>query len=151
VVDKPAEILLFDFLTDAIAAAAADSVLAELELHDTVWQQITRPRGVRISDAVGDLAPGPGGDIEEFDVMVIVTCFSRIGGKSEKKERQPALIDVFGIQKAIAQVLRNDSSLGGRVCDSLLQKGGRGYDKYNEGTFAVTNTPLIINPRELGR
>jgi hypothetical protein len=91
-----------------------------------------------------------GGDIEEFDVTVIITCFSRITGK-EKKERQPALIDVFAIQKAIAQELRNDSSLGGRVCDSLMRKGGRGYDKYDEGVFAVTNTPLIINPRELGR
>jgi hypothetical protein len=150
VVDKPAEILLFDFLTDRIAAAAADSVLAGLELHDTIWQKITKPRGVRISDAVGDLAPGPGGDMREFDVTVIITCFSRITGK-EKKERQPALIDVFGIQKAIAQELRNDSSLGGRVCDSLMTKGGRGYDKYDEGVFAVTNTPLIINPRELGR
>jgi hypothetical protein len=43
VVDKPAEILLFDFLTDRIAAAAADSVLANLELHDTIWQKITKP------------------------------------------------------------------------------------------------------------
>jgi hypothetical protein len=111
VVDKPAEILLFDFLTDRITAAAADSVLAELELHDTIWQKITKPRGVRISEAVGDLAPGPGGDMREFDVTVIITCFSRITGK-EKKERQPALIDVFGIQKAIAQELRNDSSFG---------------------------------------
>jgi hypothetical protein len=102
-VDKPVEILLFDFLTDAIAAAAADSVIAGLELHDTIWQKITKPRGVRISDAVGDLAPGPGGDLQEFDVTVIVTCYSRVQGK-EKKERQPALVDLFAIQKAIAQV-----------------------------------------------
>ena len=88
--------------------------------------------------------------MQEWDVTLILTCYSRIEG-TNKKARQPALIDVFGIQKAIAAVLFANGSLGGRVCDSLLQKGGRGYDAYDEGTFAVTNTPLIINPRELGR
>lgn len=149
-VDKPAEILLFDYLTDVIAAAAAGSTLDGLELHDTVWQKITKSRGVRISDAIGDLQRGVSGEIEEFDVQLIVTCYSRVQGK-EKKERQPALIDVWTISKAIVDALSSDSTFGGRVCDSITRKSGRGYDKYDEGVFAVTNTPLVINPRELGR
>jgi hypothetical protein len=150
VADKPAEILLFDYLTDVIAAAAAGSTLDGLELHDTVWQKITKTRGVRISDAVGDLQFGTSGEIEEFDVQLIVTCYSRVQGK-EKKGRQPALTDVWSISKAIVGVLNIDSTFGGRVCDSLTRKTGRGYDRYDEGVFAVTNTPLVINPRELGR
>lgn len=147
--DKPAEILLFDYLTERIAAAAADSTLADLELHDTVYQKITRTRGVRISDAVADLSPNAGGGISEFDVLIILTCYSRIEGK-DQKVRQPALIDVFEIQKAICSELLRDSTLGGRVCDSLVRRGSRGYDKYDEGVFAVANMPLIINPKELG-
>lgn len=142
--DKPAEILLFDFLRERIDAAVPESPLFDLELHDTVYQTITKERGVRISEAVGDLSPGPD-SIREYDVELIVTCFSKVLGKNVK-DRQPALISVFGIQKAVYEILLADSTLGDRVCDSLMRKGGRGYDVFEDGVFAVTNMPMIINP-----
>ena len=148
--DKPAEILLFDFLTDQLAAVAAGSTLDQVELHDTVYQKITMPRGIRISDAVGDLAPNVEGEMAEFDVELVLICFSKIDS-SDIKNRQSALVDAFALQKAVAAVLLADSSFGGRVCDSIVKRGSRGYDKLDEGVFAVTNMPLIINPRELGR
>jgi hypothetical protein len=142
---KPAEILLFDFLADAIGVAQAGSVLFDLELHDTVYQRITKGRGVRISESTGDFSHIGTGEIREYDVEVIVTCYSLVSGKA-KQERQPALVDVFEIQKAIYTLIAGDYSLGSRVCDSLLRPGSRGYDVFEEGVYAVSNTPLIINP-----
>jgi hypothetical protein len=148
--EKPAEILLFDFLTEQFAAAPVGSTLDGVELHDTVYQKITKTRGVRISDAIGTLSPNAGGELAEFDVQIILSCWSKIDS-TDIKNRQPALVNVFAIQKAVQQLLLNDSTLGGRVCDSLVRQSGRGYDKNDEGVFAVVNTPFVINPRELGR
>lgn len=142
---QPVEILLFEFLTEAFAASAPDSVLYPLELHDTVYRSITKPAGVRISEAVGDLAPGPGGGLGEHDVDLILACFSRVAGK-DKKERQDALQQVFDITIAVTGLLFADPSLGGRVCDVLIRRGSRGYDVFDEGVFAVANVPLLINP-----
>ena len=57
--DKPAEILLFDSLTEKITSADPEDLVYALELHDTVYQKITTSRGLRISDVVGDFSPGP--------------------------------------------------------------------------------------------
>jgi hypothetical protein len=143
--EKPSEILLYEFLRESFNALPQDHPLFEVELHDTVFQTIKTERGVRISEAVGDLSPGPEMVVKEYDVLVILTCYSRVTGK-EKTDRQPALIDVFAIQKAVYSLLIDDSTLGGRVCDSMLLKGGRGYDVLEGEPYAVSNTPIVINP-----
>ena len=143
--DKPVEILLFEFLESVIATAGVGDPLFEAELHDTVHQPIRGDRVVRISEAVGDLAPGPLMEVKEYDVQLIVTCCSRVTGK-EKTERQPALADVFRMQKAVFAELITDPTLGGRVCDLVVMRGGRGYDIYNGEPFAVTNMPVVLNP-----
>lgn len=149
--DKPAEILVFDFLTEKLEAAPPDTVLFDLQLHDTVWQRISEipGRGVRISDAVGDLSPGPGGtspgDWKEYDVFLTIACFSRVKGQ-EQTQRQPALIDVFQIEQAIYILLWENPTLSGRICDLLLKKCSRGYDNLGGNPYAVVNIPLIINP-----
>jgi hypothetical protein len=143
--DKPAEILLFDFLAGELEAALPESPLFDLELHDTIFQSITRDRGLRISEAVGDFSPGPENEEKEYDVLVILVCFSRVKGQ-EDTLRQPALVDVFQIQKQIYSLLRLKSTLGDRVCDSLLKRGSRGYEMLNGEAYAVANVPLVINP-----
>jgi hypothetical protein len=143
--DKPAEIQIFDFLTDKVAASVAGDIIYGIELHDTVYQAITKDRGVRVSDAVGDFSPGPEMVEKEYDVFVELACFSRVGGQ-DVTARQPALIDVFNLQKEIYRIIREDSTLGGRVCDSLLIRGARGYDTFDSEPYAVGNVRLIINP-----
>ncbi len=142
--EKPSEILVFDFLAEEIAAAAVDSVLYSLELHDTIFQKIKSNRGVRISDCVSQFSPY-GTDEKEYDALITLACFVRVEGK-QKTSRQPALSDVFEIQKAIYALFRAKADLNNRVCDSLLQRGGRGYDSLDGEPFAVANIPLIINP-----
>jgi hypothetical protein len=147
--DKPAEILLFDFLTEQIELAVPDDPLFQIELHDTVHQTITKDRGVRISEAVGELLPASDGEWKEFDATLIVTCYSRVLGK-DKTQRQTALADVFTIQKAVSELIGTGSTLGNRVCDVLLRQYGRGYDVLDGEPYAVVNIPLVINPMELG-
>src|SRR4051794_32892519 len=96
--NKPVEILLFDFLTEQIAAAVPDEVLYELELHDTVFQAIKTKRGVRISDVVSQMAPSHDGSIKEFDVNITLACYAKVEG-TNKKERQDAMTAVWNIQK----------------------------------------------------
>lgn len=143
--EKPSEILLYEFLRESIDALPQDHTLFELEVHDTVFQPIKQHRGVRISDAVGDLSPGPEMVLKEYDVLLVITCYSRVIG-TDKTQRQDALIDLFNIQREIYSLLVGDSTLGGRVCDSMLLKGGRGYDVLAGEPYAVSNTPIVINP-----
>lgn len=142
---KPAEILLFDFLTEEFAASAVGSLLYDLELHDTVYQKITKPCGLRISEATGDLSPGPGGGLKEVDVDLVLICYARIEGK-DKTERQEALQKAFEIQQEIVMLLVNNQTLNNRVCDVLVRKGSRGYDSLDGEPFAVANQPILINP-----
>jgi hypothetical protein len=145
--DKPAEILLFDYLAECQNAAAVDDVIYPLDLHDTIYQAIKdkKPNGIRISDAVGDLAPEPGGGLKEYDVSVQIVCYAKVTG-TDKKQRQDALITVFAIQRAVCQLLIDDQSLGNRVCDVLIKKSYRSYDVFDGGPYAVANIPVVINP-----
>lgn len=143
--DKPAELLLFDFLTEIFDASAPGDVVYELELHDTVWQSITKPRGVRISDSVGFLAPLPGGELEECDVDINIACYVLVEGIN-KKERADALQRLFDIQTEVIRLLIGDHTLGGRVCNSVVGKSVRGYEDLNAKAYAVANIPLTINP-----
>lgn len=147
--DKPAEILVFDFFTAAIAAAVSGDVLFGVQLHDTQWQTITKPKGIRISEAVSELAPGVDGVWKEFDADLIVTCWVRVGGV-DKTERQSALIELGKLQEKVTQLMFEDTTLGGRVCDLLINKAGRGYDVYDGDPYAVVNIPVRINPKEFG-
>jgi hypothetical protein len=136
---------MYDFLAGELGAALPESPLFDLELHDTIYQSITRDRGLRISESVGDFSPGPENEEKEYDVLVILACWSRVDGQTTK-DRQPALVDVYQIQKAVYGLIRNQSTLGGRVCDSLLRKGSRGYEDLSGKAYAVANIPVIINP-----
>lgn len=135
---------MYEFLEEEIAASATDSVLYSLELHDTIFQKIRTNRGIRISDCVSTFSPH-GTDENEYDALVTLALFVRVEGK-EKSNRQPALGAVFDIQKAVYALFRAKPDLNSRVCDSLLQRGGRGYDVMDGEPFAVANVPLVINP-----
>ena len=128
--DKPVEVLVFDFLSEQIGLAVYGDVLYEIDLHDTVYQSIkaNRPRGIRISDAISELAPEPGGSLKEFNADVHVVCFAAVEG-TDKKMRQEALNAVFAIQNAVVQLFYNNQSLGDRICDLRIDKTPRKLER----------------------
>lgn len=144
--DKPAEILLFDFLAEKQAEASPDDVIYDLDIHDTIHQAITdkKPKGVRISDATGEMAPTATGGIREYNVELVIVCYAKVEGVN-KKERQASLIAVFEIQSEIYRLLLADPSLGGRSCDAQITGGSRGYDVFDGNPFAVANIAVTIN------
>lgn len=151
--DKPAEILLYDFLREKLDAAPAGSVLSpegdsdrgELGLHDTIYQQIKTDRCIRISEVVGGFSPGPEMVWKEVDVSITLVALARVTG-TEKKDRQPALSYAWELQKELYSLLTDHPDLDGRVCDLLLRDGVRGYDELDSEPYAVAHIPLIINP-----
>lgn len=144
--DKPAEILIEEFLEAKIASAAGDSPLKDAELHDTVWKLITKTFGVRIGDAASQFAPVDGGQMKEFNARLVIICFSEISGKN-KKERKASKQKVFEMSIEIGRLITADPSLGGTVCDVVIEEGSRGYDTENNKPFAVANLPIVINQR----
>lgn len=142
---KPVETHLYDYLKEVFDASASVNVLSQLELHDTVHQKIGKTAGVRISEAVGTLAAGPGGGLKEMDVDIILVCFAKVEGK-DKRQRQDALGKVFEIESEVAKLFINDPTMGSRVCDVLVRRSSRGYDVLDGEPYAVANVPLLVNP-----
>ena len=144
--NKPAEVLLFEFLSDAIESCTErESLLYELELHDTIYQTIKTNFGWRISDAVSGLHPGPGGGLRELDAEISLVCFAKVEGK-DKKQRMEARQKAWELQLAATELFWADTTLGDRVCDITIRRTPRGYDVYDGNPYAVTIMPLVINP-----
>lgn len=140
------ESALYTVLAAAIAAAEDGDALFEAELHATMYEEITRPFGVRIGDASFDLSPGPGGAVQEFDVLGMLQIFARVDAP------EPALIiaareKVRAIVIAVAQVLFDDENvtLGGEVNDSRILGGQCGWANVGTVRHSVATLHLIAN------
>lgn len=145
----PAEILLFEFLSESISGSAPDDVIYDCELHDTVYQAIRKPKCIRISEAVSELAVDVTQEMKEFDAELVIAVCVKVEGK-DKKERQASIQTLFDIQQEVTKLLTEDGTLGGRVCDSLVRRSFRGFDVLDGEPWAVANIPVVINPRSLG-
>lgn len=141
--EKPAEILLFDFLDETVQAARPGDVLFDAEVHDTTYQKITKPFGIRVSDASGEMSPTSDG-VREYNVSTVIVCFAKVEGK-DKKARVEALTKAWQIQKAVYALLFTNPSLGDRVCDIMPGDGARDYDILNGNPYAVAIIPVTIN------
>lgn len=144
--DKPAELLLFEFLSEQIASVTdREDLLYEMELHDTIYQTIKKSYGWRISDVVSDFSPGPGGGLKEFDAELTLVCYAKVEGP-DKKDRAAALQKAFELQVKALELFYADQYLGDRVCDIHVKRSPRGYDNYDGNPYAIVNMPLVINP-----
>ena len=147
--DKPVEILVWEFFADNIAEAVPEDVLYEVELHDTTWQKIMKPRGLRLTNSFGDMAPGPGGGMKEVDMHMQVAIYARVEG-TDQSARVPAMQKVYDLERKVCEMIYGDQSLGNRVCDVLIVKCIRDYDSLDGNPYAIANIQLIINPSGSG-
>lgn len=143
--NKPAEILVYEFLDAAKSAAPDDSLLKTMELHDTIYQDIKTSQGVRIGEVPSEFSPTADGTFKEFNAEIPIACFARVKG-TQKSNRTEAIQKVFDITLAVTQLFYGDASLGGRVCDSIVVRGARGFDELDGEPYAVSNFSLVVNP-----
>jgi hypothetical protein len=146
-IEKSVETLLFEFLAEAKAAAPDGTLLAGAELHDTVYQVIKTNYGLRVGDAESDFVDGcEDGLVQEMDAAIVLVVYARIEGKDKRVNRAAARDKAFTLAKTVCRLIEDDSSLGGRVCDTQVLRIPRGFDSEEADTYALFHIPLIINP-----
>lgn len=139
------EVALYEFLKETIAAADVGSVLCEVALHDTFFQQLTDEVAIRIGDVESEIAPLPGAEAaEEFNARLTLVIYSRIP-KEEWDSRAAYRDQVNRISRELALLIYNDPRLNLRVNDCRVLGSRRGYDSINTDRFAVANLDVILN------
>jgi len=138
------ETAIYTALAAAIAAAAEGEALFAAELHNTIYEPITKPFGLRVGDTNCDLAPGPGGPVEEWDVLGMVQIFALVNG--DTAEAQIAAREkVRALGLKTAEVLLADTTLGHTVNDSRILGGERGWANVQGSRYAAAHLHLIAN------
>ena len=136
---------IYDTFDAAIGAAVAGAALNEAELHDTLYARITRPFGLRIGDVEASLAPLPGGaGVGEFDATVPIQCFSKVLADTAAA-RAAARDKATALAHAAAQIFFDDTTLGGRVRDSLVVDLRRGWAQVQAAPYAVAVLMVLVN------
>jgi hypothetical protein len=137
---------IFEYINAAVTAAPEGSALHGAEVHETIYETITKDYGIRIGDCDSELAPLAGGEaIQEFDAYVVVVIFWRVEG-ADKSERRPARNKARALALATAKLFFDDQTMGGRVRDSMVDTCVRGYDSVTDADeYAVVNMPLWVN------
>jgi hypothetical protein len=138
------ETALYEVLKAAIDAAAGGDTLFEVELLASVYDPATTGRAIRIGDSNFDLAPAPGGAMEELDVLGNVEILSR------PEDDTPAAFvaareDGRVLALAVGQALFDDPTLGGRVQDSRILGGVAGWGSLRTEKYRVVRLHVIGN------
>jgi hypothetical protein len=138
------ETALYLIAKAAIDAAAEDAALFQVELLSTVYAPATKARAIRIGDSNADYSPLSGGQIEEFDVLGNLEILSR-----PEDDTPDAYVaareDARAIALALAKVLFDDGTLGGRVQDSRILGGVSGWGSVKTQVHRIVRLHLIAN------
>jgi len=135
---------LYMALAAAIESAVAGEPLFEVELMATVYAVPLKPRAIRIGDTNADLAPGPGGSVEELDVLGKVEILSQVTDDTPEAYIS-AREDVRAMEIATAQVFIDDPTMAGAVNDSRILGGTRGWGNLKGSRHAVAELYVIAN------
>ncbi len=140
----PVEDLTEEFLEESIAAAPNGSLLKSIELRDTVFKKIEQDDGVAIGFGESDFSPNGADEVQEYDAVVVLVCYSKILG-TNKTERKEARRKAFQISRAVAKLFFDSPKMNGRVCKSRVLTAARGFDSFNSAPYAVVNMPIVFN------
>ena len=136
---------VYNFIKEAVAAAAPESPLAGVEVHDTVYREIEQETCIRVGDGDSDLAPNPGATaMQEFDGVVPLVVLSLLTG-ADRSARQACRSRMIDLSKALAMVFMEDPTMGGRVNDSRVTRWPRGWDNISSRVYSVSNAALLVN------
>jgi hypothetical protein len=137
---------LYDFLSEAIAAAGVGTPLYGAELRFTEFEYTDESDyGIALGNVVSDPRPGIGGVMDESDARLIVTTYTRLTGL-ERDERAPAYEQSKAIALKVAELMFNDNGLNNRTCNSWPGKLIDDYDQLSANhTHAVNNLYVVLN------
>jgi hypothetical protein len=128
----------------AVDAAVEGNTLFGVQLPLTVYDPATQMRAIRIGDWNADIAPGPGGVVEGWDILGKLEILSQPADETPEA-MLAAEDDVWAITLAVAQLLVNDPTMGGRLHDSRILGGLVGWGSLKTVRHAVSNLNLIAN------
>jgi hypothetical protein len=143
---------LLDYLKSFQLLPGCTPRLKDAQLHSTIFAKFlkgtdghTIPLGLRIGD--GDYWPGiiAGGNVKEFDLHFLVTCYARSAGK-DFTERAAAREIAAELAHEVFLALSADRTLNTQVCDNtqvlMIQ---RGFDDENAAPYGVAQMAILIN------
>jgi hypothetical protein len=143
---KSAPTILYEFVNDLVLAAQANTILFkdETEVLDSAYQEITKDRGIVVSNSEFDLAPKQNG-LGLYDALVILGFYYRIPS-ADTTERMEARDKCFEMTNVVTTELFRDETLGNRICNLLVLRAVDGMKNTNSDSFAIINLPVILNP-----
>ncbi|MBS1793354.1 MAG: hypothetical protein JSS81_05840 [Acidobacteria bacterium] len=136
--------ILYDFAVETEASAPLNSILKGVEILDSKWQEITKDKGIVISNSEWNFAPQTA-QMGLYDALMVIGFYCRVPG-ADTTERMDARDQCFALAEAFAQKLFDDQYLGGRVCDVLVLRAVDGMNNTNSDSFAIINLPIVLNP-----
>ncbi len=144
---------VYEFIKAAVDAVTEttptpDSALFDLEVHDHVYRKITKPAGIRIGTADGELSPSAGGEeMNEYNCSMLLVVFVRIPTtQKDGDERTVAMRQAVEIAKAVSLLFWDNSSCDERFRDTRIKDFIRGYDSLNKADhYAIVNLTLRVN------
>lgn len=140
---------LHEFLLAAQTAAPSDSIIKNIQIGLTAYDDRTADAGVMIGDGKADLAPNSVmdtdlGAVTEWDAELDLVCFARIEGEYSAG-RGAARKRAKRIARKIAFILVQDPTLNGFVTDSRALSYRWGNDSENKKPWAVAIVPFRYN------
>lgn len=144
---KSPSTIVYEFANGIVQAAANGTILDknETEVLDSAYQEITKDRGIVVSNSEFEFAPKQENEIGIFDALIIIGFYWRISG-IDTSDRAEARDKCFQMAEAISQEIFSDMSLGNRICDCLVLRATDGMKNTNADSFAIINLPIILNP-----
>lgn len=145
---KSPSTVLYEFLSETVAAAANGSVLKDAQVLDSKDQKIDAEigKGMVVSNSEFLIGPTSVDDDEFYDALLIIGFYWRVPS-ADWTERRESRDKCFQLAFETARKMFEDDTLGGRVCDSRVLPAVDGSDNSTADEYAIINLPVILNPR----
>lgn len=137
---------IYQTLKNAANAAVTDSPLYGAEVYATEYERINASFGFQVGDIECEFAPRVNGDIDEYNALMNLKAFVKVGEVTSEKLVQ-ARTHLAELMRTVVQIFQDDQNLGNTVCDIRVENGKRGWGKVESTRYAVGIIALRINER----
>lgn len=137
---------IYQTLKNAANAAATDSPIHGAEIYATEYERINASFGFQVGDIECEFAPRISGEIDEYNAMMNLKAFVKVGEATSEKLIQ-ARTHLAELMRSVVKIFQDDQNLGNTVCDIRVENGKRGWGKVESARYAVGIIVLRINER----